>query len=82
MAAPELFTPRGFDTWNRAMRGAYRKGQLVCNSGGSIDDCPYTDKRKDCGRLTWSRAFRSAWLDGFTEQTKFNAITDFWADRA
>lgn len=48
-----------------ALDGAYLKGLHAGLAGGSLDDCPYPDKRKDCGRLTWSRAFRTAWADGW-----------------
>jgi len=32
--------------------------------------CPYDDKRKADGRLTFSRAFRNAWLQGHREATR------------
>ena len=57
--------PSGFEKWNPAMRGAYSKGYAAGLSGADVDSCPYDDKRKDCGRLTWSRAFRCAWRDGW-----------------
>ena len=59
--------PRGFDSWNRPLRGAYAKGWHASKSGRDISECPYTDKRKDCGRLTWSRAYIRAWEDGFRD---------------
>ncbi len=31
----------------------------------AIIACPYRDKRKLDGRLTWSRAFATAWCEGF-----------------
>jgi len=49
------------------MRGAYQKGRNAFADGVPITACPYNDKRKDDGRLTWSRAFRSAWVDGWRE---------------
>ena len=50
---------------NRALLGAVRKGIAAAAAGASRDSCPYEDKRKGCGRLTWSRAFRRAWMDGY-----------------
>lgn len=44
---------------------AYNKGIKAKEEGKSIKDCPYKDKRKDDGRLTWSRSFIKAWEDGF-----------------
>ncbi|HBY59193.1 MAG TPA: hypothetical protein DEH78_05190, partial [Solibacterales bacterium] len=43
------------------------RGRAAARAGGSIADCPYPDKRTQSGRLTWSRAFRRAWMDGFAE---------------
>ena len=57
--------PANFGAWNPAMRGAFLKGSAHCLEGGSIDDCPYQDKRKPSGKLSWSRAFINAWRDGF-----------------
>lgn len=45
--------------------GAYNKGIKAKQEGKSLKDCPYKDKRKIDGRLTWSRAFKKAWEDGF-----------------
>lgn len=58
-------TPANFQQWNPAMRGAYRKGYEACGAGLAITACPYRDKRKLDGRLTWSRAFAAAWREGF-----------------
>jgi ribosome modulation factor len=33
--------------------------------GRGIDDCPYQNKRKPSGKLSWSRSFISAWRDGW-----------------
>lgn len=60
-----LGRPRGFFTWNRSLRGAFERGERAHTEGHSIHDCPYPDKRKDNGRLTWSRGYRTAWVDGF-----------------
>jgi len=62
-----MIKPRGFERWNRAMQGAYRKGYEAARDGRSIEACPYKDKRKGCGRLTWSRAFTAAWRDGWRD---------------
>lgn len=56
--------PSGFDSWNRSLQGAYRKGVLAGLDGKTMQDCPYKDKRKHDGRLSWSRSFITAWLDG------------------
>lgn len=50
---------------NRALLGAIRKGIAAKGAGASRESCPYQDVRKLDGRLTWGRAFRKAWLDGF-----------------
>lgn len=57
--------PSGFFSWNKALRGAFCKGERAAKEGKSLDDCPYQDKRKCDGRLTWSRAYQTAWRDGF-----------------
>lgn len=54
-----------FSGWNRAMVGAFKKGANACLLGHPIDACPYDDRRKEDGRLTWSRAFRATWVDGW-----------------
>lgn len=60
-----LDRPRGFYSWNRSLRGAFERGEREANAGASIEACPYKDARKSNGQLTWSRAFRTAWRDGF-----------------
>lgn len=57
--------PRGFFGWNRALQSAFCKGEQAAREGATKTDCPYIDKRKGDGRLTWSRSFRAAWRDGF-----------------
>ncbi len=64
-----LYTPRGFENWNRAHRGAYRKGQRAAIDGLPPSACPYVDKRKSSGRLSWSRSFIRAWQDGHADQS-------------
>lgn len=51
--------------WNRAIRGAFKKGILAQQSGLPKTACPYADKRKPSGGLSWSRSFESAWRDGW-----------------
>ena len=67
-SVPDGFiAPRGFDTWNRSMRGAYLKGWIAAEAGLGIERCPYDDKRKPSGRLSWSRAYQNAWRDGWED---------------
>jgi ribosome modulation factor len=56
-----------------ALEGAYRKGLVAALEGASRDACPYRDVRKWDGRLTWSRAFRTAWFDGWAHATNNRA---------
>ena len=51
--------------WNPSLLGAFRKGMAACAAGEGVDSCPYADHRKPDGRLTWSRAYRTAWRDGW-----------------
>lgn len=62
--------PRLFEFWNPAMRGAYKKGIQAFIDGKNTDDCPYKDKRKASGGLSWSRAFLKTWHDGFEAAAK------------
>lgn len=52
---------------NRALLGAMRKGIKAKADGQPRSSCPYEDKRKLDGRLTWGRAFRKAWFDGYDD---------------
>ena len=75
--------PRDFENWNPAWRGAFNKGRKAAANGEPESACPYEDKRKDCGRLTWSRAFIAAWRDGWRwqrEQDAHRAITEYYTD--
>lgn len=47
---------------------AEEKGRQAARDGLPITACPYLDKRKPCGRLTFSRAFRCAWQQGFQSE--------------
>lgn len=60
-----MVIPDRFHRWSPAWRGAYRKGYEAGVDGIARENCPYDDKRKWDGRLTWSRAFRSCWHDGW-----------------
>ncbi|MDH0959086.1 hypothetical protein EGJ86_19295 [Pseudomonas sp. o96-267] len=57
--------PSGFDCWNRSLQGAFKKGVLAFLDGKPVSDCPYRDKRKDDGRLSWSRSYITAWHSGY-----------------
>lgn len=57
--------PEHMGRWNRAHVGSYRKGVIARFSSESLDACPYQDKRKPSGRLSWSRSFIAAWEDGW-----------------
>jgi hypothetical protein len=51
--------------WNKAMVGAFKKGANAYLAGADLSACPYQDKRKLSGGLSWSRAFMGAWRDGW-----------------
>lgn len=57
--------PQGFMQWNRALRGAFLKGMYARLADESRGSCPYQDRRKPSGGLSWSRSFISAWRDGW-----------------
>lgn len=57
--------PDGFEKWNSALRGAFKKGIQSYLDGAPMGACPYEDKRKVDGRLSWSRSFIAAWHDGW-----------------
>ena len=59
-----MIAPDGFENWNPALRGAYRKG-YEAGVAGAPRTAPYLDKRTPRGRLTWSRSFETAWHDGW-----------------
>jgi hypothetical protein len=67
--------PARFDHWNPAMRGAYAKGASAAHAGAPVTACPYEDKRKPSGSLTWSRAFMAAWRDGHADAVEFLSAT-------
>jgi len=55
---------------DRGHAGAYRKGRKARAEGLTLDDCPYRDKRKVDGRVTFSRAFRKAWVYGWDDRDR------------
>lgn len=46
------------------------KGRAAALAGLGPEACPYPDLRKPNGRLTFSRAFRNLWYDGYRTQKK------------
>lgn len=50
-----------------ALRAAFKKGHDAAVAGMSRDACPYKDHRTTRGAVTFSRAYRKAWLKGFAE---------------
>lgn len=79
--------PAGFEKWNPALRGAYRKGYEAASAGLPITACPYEDKRRPSGGLSWSRSFISAWCDGWRDSQRHRdesaraAIDEYYKDR-
>lgn len=65
----DVIFPDGAERWNRSMRGAYRKGYEAAIRGDDRSS-PYVDIRKNDGRLTWSRAYDKAWIDGYDAGAK------------
>ena len=57
--------PEGLSKMSPALAGAFQKGMAAYQNGQSITDCPYEDHRKPDGRLSWSRAFRNTWRNGW-----------------
>ncbi len=67
-----MVLPHDSYRWNRAMLGAFKKGILAHQAGEPIEACPYGDKRKPDGRLSWSRSFIAAWRDGWRWSARLN----------
>jgi hypothetical protein len=42
-----------------------RKGAEAFAQGLPESACPYQDHRQDSGKLTWSRAYRNDWVQGW-----------------
>lgn len=58
--------PSGYaETLNRAHLGVFKKGMQAFLDSVPRDACPYEDKRKPSGKLSWSRAYIRAWEDGW-----------------
>lgn len=77
-----MICPPRFETWNKALQGAYRKGYEAGKKGTPEDECPYQDKRKYNGKITWSRAFRSAWFDGWKEGHTQHTLTLYYEQKS
>ncbi len=54
-------------TQHRGIQGAYRKGWDAAMSGQLQAACPYRDYRTSRGRITFSRVFRRAWVEGYRD---------------
>jgi ribosome modulation factor len=59
--------PRGFENWNPSHRGAYMKGYRAGVDGQPESACPYEDRRKPSGLLSWSRAYIRVWHEGWRD---------------
>jgi hypothetical protein len=70
LPVPIMPLPSNIHLWNPAMRGSYMKGRAAFKDGKTLADCPYEDKRKPNGRLSWSRAFITAWCDGWRDEQR------------
>ena len=59
-------------TKNRAFKSAWWSGVYAFRTGKAITECPYSDLRG--GRngyiITWSRAFRRFWTQGYRDAEK------------
>lgn len=49
------------------LEAAYQKGRKAAVAGLPRESYPYIDRRTAGGRVTFSRAFINAWLDGFDD---------------
>ena len=47
------------------LQAAFDKGIAAAARGEPESACPYRDERTDRGGVTFSRAFRRAWLHGY-----------------
>ncbi|KAB2319009.1 hypothetical protein F8A86_11690 [Betaproteobacteria bacterium SCN1] len=74
MSQVELVTKRS------ALDGARLKGAEAARSGLPVQTCPYRDKRTDSGRLSWSRAFRNAWLEGHRKVSQLDLFGEMKTD--
>ena len=52
---------------NPALNAAYHKGAYAAAQGLSSKHCPYADTRTQRGCVTFSRAFRRAWMTGYQD---------------
>jgi hypothetical protein len=64
-------TTPSYKTKRRFGLNAFKRGwQDAANGNCSPDDNPYPDLRTDNGSVTFSRAYRRAWLRGYTAYHK------------
>lgn len=54
-------------TQHRGIHGAYRKGWDAAMSGQLQAAYPYRDYRTSGSRITFGRAFRRAWVEGYRD---------------
>ena len=72
--------PQNFNSWNKALQGAFKRGFKAAQDHINPKECPYKDKRNSPGKLTWSRAFISAWHDGYDWFYK-ELISEYFQDK-
>ncbi len=44
---------------------AYERGRRARAAGEPVSACPYRDRRRADGGITWARGWRIAWLRGW-----------------
>ena len=54
----------------KALETARRKGHEARRNGESREACPYRDTRNEMNQVTFSRAFRRAWFEGYEQREK------------
>jgi len=59
----------------KALAGAFRKGVKAFREGDPSTACPYPDKRggRTGNNITWSRAFQTAWHEGYKAAKEISA---------
>jgi hypothetical protein len=60
---------------NKALVSVHKRGAAARLQGLPLEANPYDDKRQSNGRITYARAFRRAWDEGWWKQDK-NIIVD------
>jgi hypothetical protein len=56
---------------------AILKGMKAKSEGKTLLDNPYKDIKKQDGRLTFARAFRNAWAEGWHRQNQLLNTTEW-----